>query len=52
VLRFDPPISVYQQVEKRLSLITEEAQLEKLFATAIQSASMVDFQATLNPQSE
>ena len=45
VLRFDPPASVYQQMEKRLSAIADESQLEGLFTAAIQSETMADFQA-------
>ena len=32
--RFDPPVSVYQQLERYLETITDEAQLEKLLAVA------------------
>jgi hypothetical protein len=47
VLRFDPPVSVYQQIEKRLAVITDEAQLELLFTAAIQAESIEAFQATM-----
>jgi len=45
VLRFDPPASVYQQVEEHLTVIDDESQLKGLFAAAIQSETMADFQA-------
>ncbi len=44
-LRFTPPALVYQQVEKRLSAITDEARLKGLFAAAIRSETVADFQA-------
>ena len=48
VLRFDPPVSIYQQLEKRLERISDEAQLETLFAAAIQAESLDAFKALLN----
>jgi predicted transposase YdaD len=49
-VRFDPTLSVYQQVEQRLQQITDEAQLERLlFMAAIQAQSLADFQAVLEP---
>ena len=44
-LRFDPPISVYQQCERYLEKVTDEAQLEKLFAVAVRGENLADFQA-------
>jgi len=44
-LRFDPPISAYQQCERYLETITDEAQLEKLFAVAVRGENLADFQA-------
>jgi hypothetical protein len=46
-LRFDPPISVYQQLERYLETITDEAQLEKLFAVAVRGENLADFQAAM-----
>jgi hypothetical protein len=43
-LRFDPPVSVYQQLERYLETITDEAQLEKLLAVAVRGESVADFQ--------
>lgn len=43
-LRFDPPISVYQQLERYLETITDAAQLEKLFAVAVRGENLADFQ--------
>lgn len=44
-LRFDPPASVYRQIEERLSAVADESQLETIFAAAIQSETVDDFQA-------
>lgn len=49
-LRFDPPISVYQQIERYLETITDDAQLEKLFAMAVRGESVADFQATMREE--
>jgi predicted transposase YdaD len=49
-LRFDPPISVYQQLERYLETITDEAQLEKLFAAAVRGENLADFQATMREE--
>lgn len=46
-LRFDPPVSVYQQLERYLETITDEAQLEKLFAVAVRGENVADFQAVM-----
>ena len=46
-LRFDPPVSVYQQLERYLETITDEAQLEKLLAAAVRGESVADFQAAI-----
>jgi hypothetical protein len=45
--RFDPPVSVYQQLEQYLETITDEAQLEKLLAVAARGESVADFQAVM-----
>jgi len=49
-LRFPLPTALYQQVEHHLETLTDEAQLERLFAAAIQSASLADFQALLGTE--
>ena len=49
-LRFDPPVSVYQQLERYLNTITDEAQLEKLLAVAVRGESVADFQATMREE--
>jgi hypothetical protein len=46
-LRFDPPVSVYQQFERYLDTITDEAQLEKLLAVAVRGENLVDFQTVM-----
>ena len=46
-LRFALPTALYHQVEQYLETLTDEAQLERLFAAAIQSASLADFQVLL-----
>ena len=47
VVRFDPPASVYQQVERYLEALTDEAHLAQLLAAAIRAESVADFQATI-----
>jgi len=47
ILRFDPPVSFYKQVEDYLSGISDRSTLEKLFATAIQGKELSDFQSAL-----
>jgi len=49
-LRFDPPVSVYQQLERYLETITDEAQLEKLLAVAVRGESVADFQAAMTEE--
>jgi hypothetical protein len=49
-LRFDPPVSVYQQLERYLDTITDEAQLEKLLAVAVRGESVADFQAAMTEE--
>jgi hypothetical protein len=49
-LRFDPPISVYQQIERYLETVTDEAQLEKLFAVAVRGENLADFQAAVREE--
>jgi predicted transposase YdaD len=46
-LRFDPPISLYQPIERYLETVTDEAQLEKLFAAAVRGETLADFQAAM-----
>jgi len=50
VVRFDPPVSVYQQIERQLETITDEAQLAQLLATAVRAESVADFQAALGSE--
>jgi predicted transposase YdaD len=47
VVRFDPPVSVYQRIEQQLKTITDEASLTQLLAAAIRAESVADFRATL-----
>ena len=49
-LRFDPPVSVYQQLERYLGTITDEAQLEKLLAVAVRGESVADFQTVMREE--
>ena len=46
-LRFDPPISVYQQLEQHLETITDEAQLKRLLAVAVRGENLADFQTVM-----
>ena len=46
-LRFTLPTALHHQVEQYLETLTDETQLERLFAAAIQSASLADFQVLL-----
>jgi predicted transposase YdaD len=47
VLRFDPPASLYKQVEAELTKLTNEADLERLFAVVIRGETIAEFQAAL-----
>ncbi|MEZ4864765.1 MAG: hypothetical protein R3C14_25865 [Caldilineaceae bacterium] len=47
VWRFDPPSSVYQQIEQRLKKVNDEETLTLLHKTAVQVANFQDFQVTL-----
>ena len=49
ILRFDPAASIYRELEKMLSAIDDEAELEQLFAAAIRATNLADFQAALQP---
>ena len=49
ILRFDPAASIYRELEKMLADIDDEAELERLFAAAIRTANLADFQAALQP---
>ena len=46
-LRFAPPEATIQQVEQYVETLTDEATLERLFATAIRSASLAEVQAAM-----
>ena len=47
MLRFAPPQAVVQQVEQYVETLTDEAALERLFAAAVRSASLAEFQAAI-----
>ena len=49
ILRFDPAASIYRELEKVLTTIESEAELERLFAAAIRATNLADFQAALQP---
>ena len=46
-LRFAPPALVVQQVAQYVETLTDEAALERLFAAAIRSTSLAEFQAAM-----
>ena len=46
-LRFALPTTLHHQLEQYLETLTDKGQLKRLFAAAIQSASLADFQALL-----
>jgi predicted transposase YdaD len=46
-LRFAPPEATIQQVEQYVETLTDEAALERLFAAAVRSASLAEFQAAM-----
>jgi hypothetical protein len=46
-LRFAPPEAVIQQVAQYIETLTDEAALERLFAAAIRSASLAEFQSAM-----
>jgi predicted transposase YdaD len=48
VMRLDPPVSVYQQIERQLETITDEAQLAQLLAAAVRAESVADFKAAMH----
>src|SRR5712691_7233594 len=50
VVRFDPPASVYQQVERQLETITDDAHLGQLLAAATRTESVADFQAAVDQE--
>src|SRR5712691_6639466 len=50
VVRLDPPVSVYQQIERQLETITDEAQLAQFLAAAIRAESVADFQAAMHSE--
>jgi flagellar biosynthesis/type III secretory pathway protein FliH len=47
IWRFDPPVSLFQQVEKTLSSITDADTLAMLLKAATQAKEFADFQAAL-----
>jgi hypothetical protein len=48
VWRFDPPASLYQQIEKVLMSVTDATVLEMLLKSAVQAPDLGAFQATLS----
>lgn len=46
-LRFAPPEATIQQVAQYVETLTDEAALERLFAAAVRSASLAEFQAAM-----
>jgi len=48
VLRFDPPSSLYRQIEQELLNFTDVALLKKLLAAAVQSEDMTAFQSIID----
>jgi predicted transposase YdaD len=50
VVRFDPPVSVYQQIERQLETITDETLLTQLLAAAIRAKSVADLQAAMGQE--
>ena len=46
-LRFAPPEAIIQQVAQYVETLTDEAALERLFAAAVRSASLAEFQAAM-----
>ena len=47
VLRFDPIVSVYREIEKSVTKINDDALLDHIFAAAIKTATLAEFQETL-----
>ena len=50
VVHFDPPVSVYQQIERQLETITDDAHLAQLLAAAVRAESVADFQAAMGQE--
>jgi predicted transposase YdaD len=50
VVRFDPPASVYQQVERMLESYTDELSLTRLLAAAVRAESVAAFQTVLEQE--
>jgi len=46
-LRFDPPYSIYQELEQQLLTVSDEAMLKKLLIAAVQSENIRGFQSEL-----
>jgi hypothetical protein len=46
-LRFAAPEATIQQVAQYVETLTDEAALERLFAAAVRSASLAEFQTAL-----
>jgi flagellar biosynthesis/type III secretory pathway protein FliH len=50
VVRFDPPASVYQQVERALETCTDELRLTRLLAAAVRAENVAAFQIMLEQE--
>lgn len=48
VLRLNPPIITYRELEKVITAIEEDTVLEQLFVAAVQAEKLEDFQTNLN----
>jgi predicted transposase YdaD len=47
VLRFQPSVPIYRSIEKALSTVTSEAELERLLAATVTAKEVAEFQAAL-----
>lgn len=47
ILRFDPVISIYRELESSIAKIKDEVQLEHLFTASIKAPTLADFQTAL-----
>jgi hypothetical protein len=50
VVRFDPPASVYQKIERQLETIADDTHLAQLLAAAIRAENVADFQAAMGQE--
>ena len=49
-LRFTPPAMVVEQVRQHVETLTDAAALERLFAAAVRSAKLAEFQTTMTQE--